>query len=746
MIDYIKPKNVSSSTDLSFEIKDYVSFIKNDISSIKKMLKDTERDLESVKANIFTRLFFGGVKVKNGNIIIKRINFYRLLKQIDEAYSSNNLKKMFDIIYNTFDLREYKKKRLKTKSEMRITSFVVKEFFAIELYTMLIELYKKYNIKSHLYLAADIREKTYLSNIQTMSIEKESVSSEFNEIFKYNPLLDHQIEFIQYYNSLKKILGLRGLVLSFDQGLGKTITSLALSVLLKKTQIVIVCLKTMTTIWADEIMDKMSNMRDNPENKKDIFVFGDKMSNYGTYTKGAKFLIVNNESVKSIRDHVDFNKNTLFIIDECQNFRNPEGVRWESVYSMITELWKNGKTLDVLPMSGTPIKAKPSEIVPSMMCIDPLFDMEAAKIYSKCFDIDTIEASNIIGKRFSRIIYRKTKEETNLNLPKKNILDLRLTIKDPSEYMMDKVKDDVVAAYTKHYTTQFENILPFKKRYEELVNKYCSRSCPASLRKQYLNYLNNTIIKKNEVYVHELTLEEFMNFGKKYIRPNIISKEDLEEFNLCELRYVRISNSAMGKAVGEIYPPRISSMYINILKENSEQIAQIIDEGIKKTCLFSTRIEIVNAMHNFCTENNYKDIVITGKNPKERGTLINTFRNDETVEVLVAMSQTMGTGTTLLEANQEIIFGPPWRKADFDQLSDRIHRYGQKTECFIYIVKLVTEKKNLSDRLIEIMTWSDQMVNSYVNEIDGIVQSTESYFDLSIPIEDPLLTLFSLMQ
>ena len=98
----------------------------------------------------------------------------------------------------------------------------------------------------------------------------------------------------------------------------------------------------------------------------------------------------------------------------------------------------------------------------------------------------------------------------------------------------------------------------------------------------------------------------------------------------------------------------------------------------------------------------------------------------EHIGVLVAMNTTMGTGVTLVEADHEMIFGTPWRQADLDQLSDRIHRIGQIHDVTIEIVGLNSPgHKNLYDRMIEILSWSDKMTDSYINDVDGLANTVK---------------------
>ena len=97
--------------------------------------------------------------------------------------------------------------------------------------------------------------------------------------------------------------------------------------------------------------------------------------------------------------------------------------------------------------------------------------------------------------------------------------------------------------------------------------------------------------------------------------------------------------------------------------------------------------------------------------------IIDQFRNDDTIDVLVATTQTLSTGVTLVEASQMFFFGTPWRSADYEQACDRIYRIGQTHDVYIYTVLLDTGRtKNLSQRIDEIMNWSREMFTSVIED------------------------------
>ena len=100
--------------------------------------------------------------------------------------------------------------------------------------------------------------------------------------------------------------------------------------------------------------------------------------------------------------------------------------------------------------------------------------------------------------------------------------------------------------------------------------------------------------------------------------------------------------------------------------------------------------------------------------------LIQEFKNNDDIDVLIATSQTLSTGVTLTEANQMFFFGTPWRSADYNQCCDRIYRIGQTTDVDIYNVLLDTgSEPNLSTRMNDILNWSDNMFNNMIEGESG---------------------------
>ena len=367
---------------------------------------------------------------------------------------------------------------------------------------------------------------------------------------------------------------------------------------------------------------------------------------------------------------------------------------------------KLGKT-DVLLMSGTPIKALPNEIVPSLMLIDPLFTEEVAKLYFNCFNVDGTATKEIVNVRFGMVMHRKTKKEV-LTLPDKHIHELSFTVPNSNKYLSDVVSKEVEEVFSRLYNTELERSDELRNNYINMIEKYSK--APYKEKKEYLKYLKNP-----ECDYHESELERFDVFTKKYVIPNIYYPVDLKNFKEAETAYVRMKERAMGKALGQIMHPRRKELYIQLYENNKEEIIDMIHNATKKTVIFSTLLEVVDYISKDLTKQGIGNVKIVG-GADNRMDKIQTFKNDDDIEVLIATSQTLSTGVTLIEANQMFFFGTPWRSADYDQCCDRIYRIGQNTDVNIYNVLLDTGgKENLSTRMNDILKWSGEMFTSMID-------------------------------
>ena len=191
----------------------------------------------------------------------------------------------------------WRKKRI-SSNERKISQLEVPLFFSLEMYNLFMELGDFYNLKFYKTVAKKIYDQTWISNYDKKDMMNlETTKSEYLSKLKFEAK-DYQKEFILNYKKLKYIYDLEGYILSFDQGLGKTFTSVALAEVLCKDKIIIVCPNSLKENWAYEIKSYYSKYDNEKVWKDEIFILGS--SKFSNLSNKTKYVIVNQESIPKI--------------------------------------------------------------------------------------------------------------------------------------------------------------------------------------------------------------------------------------------------------------------------------------------------------------------------------------------------------------------------------------------------------------------------------------------------------------
>lgn len=674
-------------------------------------------DTEAVNEKVNSFSAFISTKIiideKENKIFIKGINYDKFLIRIKDMYETKSVNKLFTKNYTPFTQKLWEKKKI-PGYKRKVTNLEVDLFFASELYNILMQLSDYYNLRYYRRMAEYIKKNTYLDNLDKnldVKVDINRLNSILNDAYKPK---DFQEEFIKKYFEYKEIYDLDGYILSFDQGLGKTFTAACISELIYPDQTIIVCMNTLKENWANELRLYFKKYNDIERFKREVYVYG--VSKPKEYSKDTRYIIVNNESINKIFPLVKNTNSTMIIVDESQNFRNLDSLQTKNML----KLKQITKSKDNLMMSGTPIKANPSEIVPAMMMIDRTFTLDLAKLYIKVFTSNTDTLSDVVQTRFNRTIYRKTKDQV-LDLPSKTVTNFKLEYKDEDPYLMINVKKKVADRFQEILESYKDEVDSVKDEFRETTLKYSSQD-----RTTTLDYIK--FVDKGQDYesVHDSLYDLYDGFIKNNVYPNIKDKDELKRYKYVVSVYVYITQKCFFLAMGEVLPKVKAKAFNELYDNNKDLIYKMINNNPKKTVIFSTIVEVVDHIYDDLNKNDIKAVKITGS-VKNRMDIINQFREDDTVDVLVATSQTMGTGVTLVEANQMMVFCPPYRKADFDQACDRIYRIGQTHPVNIYNIIGSTSSKDITTRMTDILDWSDQMVSSVLDNIVNEEALIEKY-------------------
>lgn len=661
------------------------------------------------------------VRVEDGMIYIERITTHALFHRISKVYNSKNVKNIFLIHYNEKSFVKYQKKKI-NKNQLKIDYIYAPVFFALELVEIFNTLGDKYSDANYLNIANQIYDKTWLSSSDANGTSAAPYSLDRLSELDLD-LLPYQKEFIENYPKLKMGLNLKGYILGFEQGLGKTITAIALAECGKFDHVYIVCPNALTTNWALELRKYYRKYTENEALWKAEVIQCKGAKN--TNALQGKFFIINNESLKLMEPFIKSGNNML-IVDESHNFRNINAKRTKDLVELQTKL----KATDTILLSGTPIKAIPNEIAPALYLLDPLFDENVARLYVKAFNINNISASEMINKRFGKVIYRKDKSELS-DLPEKNVEELYYTLSNSDKYLFKNLRNQIFGLFTEIYEKKMIENTELMKQMISMVKKYSS--APLDITTIYCKWLT-TINTQKIMRLHDSERDMIVDFLPMYVYPNIHSTIVLNELKKLESKFVHMKNSALSSAMGQILPPARRDLFIDLFHANMDDLIDRIMNCDKKTVIFSQFKPVVEEIYRSLNAAGIKSVMITGDVISDRMDRISAFKEDDTVRVLVASSKIMGTGFTLTEASQMFFFGPPWRDADFNQCCDRIHRIGQTSDVNIYVVMLDSGSElNVSTRMNKIMNWSKEMFDSAItvteNDSTNPIEEFESTMD-----------------
>lgn len=482
-----------------------------------------------------------------------------------------------------------------------------------------------------------------------------------------------------------------------------TVTSLGLGTTLHKRHFVVICpLSVVQNVWVNEI---------NKFYKGTKHIWTPKQNEL-LIKNDTEYVITNYEAIEKITPYIlkYFDpKNTIFIIDECHNFKDFKSKRTQNLYKLCNEF----KCEDILLMSGTPIKALGQEVLPIFKLLDNYFIPEIENDLAKLTRYTSV-MNDLLRNRLGLMMYRKLKEEV-LTLPEKHEIELKLKIPNGDYYTLENVKK-LVEEFTKE-RTEF-----YKKRYKDFEDTYkkCLKEFEKTLKTKedwiaYKNYLNNVIIiqKKGFGFENIQYVIAANKYEKDVIIPNLPTSMRAD-FRAAKsvVKYVQL------KILGEVLGGLLNTLRTEMTTELiGKEVLEIIEDAAKKTILFSSYTDTIKIAEDVCRKSKMNPLVITGDNTKEASQLLAKFKTDNSLNPLIASIKVMSTGHTITEANTVIFLNVPFRDVDYRQASDRVYRVSQDTDVYIYKLVLDTgTKPNLSTRMQDIIAWSKESFNAIVGD------------------------------
>ncbi len=276
----------------------------------------------------------------------------------------------------------------------------------------------------------------------------------------YDELYEHQKE------GVFTMCNRRHNLLSFEQGLGKSVTSISLTLLLDFKKTLIVCPAICKWNWYHELM-KWGVADD------EITIVDAKQSKNST---NEKFIIINYDILDKFNNELMSRDIQHLICDEVHYIKNVQTKRYKAIKRIVVN-----KKPKISLLTGTPIKNRPVDLFAYMKLVSHPMGSNYNKFVERyTFYHDTQWGRNIIkGKnlrelstKLSNFIIRKTKEEC-LDLPKKVVTKYHFELDDyVSEYntcLKEIVKKNDTSKIAVERSIHLLNIITAKSKIKSII-------------------------------------------------------------------------------------------------------------------------------------------------------------------------------------------------------------------------------------------------------------------------------------
>lgn len=634
---------------------------------------------------------------KRDNVYIEGIKLFNLHRYLKTMYKASAFMEKF----LTFNINN---------GWFNATSCAIHKFFIPELVFILQRAVRDYYAPANFTAVCNaVIENTWYKNTQTEMTTEVDMRAVLNA--KRKPL-PYQQEFIEkIYYQKKTQFQLKGYLLAFEPGLGKTTTSILLSEGLHKKHVIVIAPKSVVkNVWPTEIEETLDN--------KKIWIIDDNINNI---TPETNFVIINYEAIDKIIDRVNkvFDKSsTMIVVDECHNFKDIKSQRTNSLINLATLM----ECKDILLMSGTPIKALGVECMPIFKLLDNFYDAKVEDSLKEFCRYPKI-MNELLHNRLGIMMFRKLKEEV-LTLPNKIEEDISIKLTNGDEYTLEIVKQKARAFYEERLTYYKQHKKEFEKDFLDCLAYFEDHCLAPNEYAEYSEYRKKVKIIR-EMNIKSgfglggnlgIMIKEVNDYDKQVIVPRL--PNDLKKkFRNSKTVYKYVTLKVTGEVIGILINDLRKKMTSQLI---GTEVINVIKHAKKKTILFSNYSDSLVEAVNKCKANGLKPMLIDGSNSTEAKTLVAKFKQDDSINPLVASIKVMSTGHTINEANTVVFLNVPFRSVDYEQARDRCYRIGQDTDVYIYRLVLDTGKDpNLSTRMQDILAWSKDQFGQIVDGADS---------------------------
>lgn len=618
-----------------------------------------------------------------------------------------------------------------TRSEIVIPSFFAVEF--LHILTVLSTARKvRTNKRALQRLILELTENTWLRQIDA---EHPDVL-DFDQLKQIRfKLLPHQLDFIERYNWVKPRYNLRGLLLMVPPGGGKTISDIAIAVCCKADYVYVVSPKNaIYNVWQKTLLNDMAV-------PQTLWI-----ADQGIAYSGQKWRIFHYETLSQAIEMAKKESNgkrIAIILDESHNFNDSVSLRTESFVTLCAVT----KSQDIIWASGTPIKAMGKEAIPLIRTIDPLFNDDVENRFKRIFGQSAEKGYDILAHRLGLISFKVPKSDFMAEEP--TVTDIKVTIPNGQYYTLANLK------------TVMQNFIAERRKY------YAARS--EEDHKFYASCINSYYVPKPRTPEETREFVRYQSIVRMFIKNGFDSRTQGEQAKFCNIferdciiptlpkdlknqfidvksvvKYVDLK--IRGECLGRVLSKERENCHVDMLK--SIDFEGLIDGAEKKTLVFTSYVNVVNAAFDILANTGYAPLRVYGDTNSQLTDIIGQYERNPDINPLIATYQSLSSAVPLTMANNLILLNSPFRHHEQEQAISRCNRLGQDKPVTVWRVFLDTgAEPNISTRSEEILDWSrvevsrimgidnSAVVDIALEDVFGAMDEDDEYGDVSLCLE-----------
>lgn len=466
-----------------------------------------------------------------------------------------------------------------------------------------------------------------------------------------------------------------------------------------KNAVVDVWRKTLNTAFKRPTTHWDSLLGSEPTLGKEFYVF-----HYNALDLALKFIMENRGKFGRVG----------IIIDEGHNFNEIKSDRTQR----LIELVGLSNSSNTLWMSGTPLKAMGKECVPFLKTIDPLFNNKVEKEFLGVFGNASDRALDILANRLGVVAFKvQTKQFMNTTELFKHRVEVNLP--NGKEYTLTEIRKKMeifVAERAQFYKKHADE---FKNDYLEGLGWFSDTIANDDAEQlRFAQYKTDVedVRKAYDPVRHKDVTPRLNKYEKDVIIPRL--PDNLKKrFRKAKSVYKYVELTILGEALGGVFGKIRSQCNADIAANLHDvlvhdqngmkyrtSLKEIIENGEKKTILFTSFVEVVNGADMSLRQIGFKPLQVYGDTNKDLPKIVMEFDRNPDANPLIATFQSLSTAVPLTMASQIVMLNSPFREHDYTQAVARAHRLGNNVNVHVYDVFLNTNgEPNISTRSKDIL-------------------------------------------